>query len=371
MTLDKRTLIKNITASFLPLLVFILVDEIFSLTVSLIIALTVGLIELGITYWREQRWDKFILLDVALIGVLGLVSILMVNPFFILIKPAIIEAIFMILIGVTLFTNNPILIKMSSRYLGGVEPDAPQLFAMRRMLFGLFWLFLGHVGMIIAAAFYVGAPATPQYLERKEVWAFVSGGLLYIALGAIFGGQFLFNKFKSRRFLKQYAHDEWFDLVTPEGKVIGKAPRRRCHGNPNLLHPVVHLHIFSAIGELWLQKRAETKEIAPGKWDTSVGGHVMSGETSEQALVRELREEVGLEHLACRPLYRYLMQNEIESELVYTFHGYHNGPFQFPAEEIQAGKFWKIKDIRANLGKGVFTSNFEQEFKMLTQIKMV
>jgi len=369
--MDRKTLLKNLTIGFLPLIIFIIADELFDLVTSLAIALAVGLIELLVTYLREKRFEKFILLDLALILGLGAVSVILDNPVFILIKPAIIEAIFVVLIGVTIFTKNPLLINMSARYLGGMELGDQQISLMRRMLHGLFWLFIFHVGLTIAAAMYVGKPETDGYLGRKEIWAFISGGLLYILIGISFGWQYLKGKRDQRKFLKQYAHDEWFDIVTPEGRVIGKAPRTVCHGNPDLLHPVVHLHVFNAKGELWLQQRAATKDIQPGKWDTSVGGHVSSGEPVEQALQREIREELGIERVAHKPIYRYVMRNNVESELVHTYQGFHNGPFQWPVAEIQSGRFWKIKEIEKNLGKGVFTPNFEQEFELLRQIKLV
>ena len=80
--------------------------------------------------------------------------------------------------------------------------------------------------------------------------------------------------------------EELFPLVDEDGNQIGKATRRECHSGTMLLHPVVHLHVFNAKGELYLQKRSTDKDIQPGKWDTSVGGHVDYGETVENALKR-------------------------------------------------------------------------------------
>ena len=87
---------------------------------------------------------------------------------------------------------------------------------------------------------------------------------------------------------------EWFPLVNEAGETIGKASRAECHSGSKLLHPVVHLHIFNRAGELYLQKRSLNKDIQPGKWDTSVGGHVDYGENVEDALLREAREELGI-----------------------------------------------------------------------------
>ena len=88
--------------------------------------------------------------------------------------------------------------------------------------------------------------------------------------------------------------EEWFPLVNEEGETIGKATRRECHSGSKQLHPVIHLHIFNDAGELYLQKRSMNKDIQPGKWDTAVGGHIDYGETVEEALRREVREELGI-----------------------------------------------------------------------------
>lgn len=369
--MDRRTLIKNLAIGFLPLLIFIVADELFDLLTSLVIAVGVSLLYMLITYLKERRIDTFIMLDVGLIAALGAVSLAFNSPVFILFKPAIIEFIFVILIGVTVFTRNPLLLQLSKRYMKGMELGDQQIYMMRRMLHGLFWLMLLHVGAIVFTALYVGEADTPGYLQRKQLWAFVSGGLFYILIGLVFVWQFAKGKINQRKLYKQYKDDEWFDIVTPQGKVTGKAPRSLCHGNPNLLHPVVHVHVFNSKGELWLQKRHANKTIQPGKWDTSVGGHVSSGETIPQALLREVREELGVTMMPNEPLYTYIMRNEIESELVYTFRGFHDGPFSPPPDEIETARFWKIKEIRQNIGNGIFTPNFEQEFGYLQKAKVI
>jgi len=71
----------------------------------------------------------------------------------------------------------------------------------------------------------------------------------------------------------------------------------KCHGNPALVHRAVHVLVVNAAGELLLQKRSARKDIQPGKWDTSVGGHLEPGESYFAAALREMREELGLSGL--------------------------------------------------------------------------
>ena len=87
---------------------------------------------------------------------------------------------------------------------------------------------------------------------------------------------------------------EMFPVVDEEGNILSAATRGECHGGSMLLHPVVHLHVFNSEGQLYLQKRPDWKDIQPGKWDTAVGGHVDLDESIQQALRREVQEELGI-----------------------------------------------------------------------------
>lgn len=159
--------------------------------------------------------------------------------------------------------------------------------------------------------------------------------------------------------------EEWFPLVNEAGETIGKATRKACHSGSKMLHPVVHLHLFNEAGDLYLQKRSMNKDIQPGKWDTAVGGHIDYGETVEEALHREVREELGITDFIPSPLTRYVFESAIEKELVHTFRTVYTGTITPDTEELDGGRFWPIHEIKANLGKGVFTPNFEQEFQKL------
>lgn len=161
---------------------------------------------------------------------------------------------------------------------------------------------------------------------------------------------------------------ELFPLVDENGHTIGKATRLECHNGSKLLHPVVHLHIFNEEGRLYLQKRSMNKDIQPGKWDTAVGGHVDYGETIEQALRREVREELGITQFTPHFLCRYIFESDIEKEMVHTFYTTHSGPITPDTDELDGGRFWSLDEIRANLGKDIFTPNFENEFTLIISL---
>lgn len=355
---DRKTLVKNLSLGFLPLLVFIAADELFGLTTGLVVAICFGLAEAAFTYWREQRLDRFILFDTGLIVLLGLTSLLLHNDIFFKLKPALVESILVILLGVSAFSNNPILIRMSGRYMKGLEFSEQQIRQMQVLMRRMFYVIALHTGLIFYSAFYMST----------EAWGFISGGLFYLVIGVLFAVEFIRARLLRRRAHMALQNEEWFDLVTPDGHITGRAPRSAVHGNPDLLHSVVHVHIVNSRGELYLQKRSAQKDLYPGKWDTAVGGHVRSGETIDHALNREAEEELGISMATFRPLFRYIHRNEFESELVYGFLLVDDGPFYINRQEIEEGRFWRPEDISARLNSGIFTPNFEQEFRLLQKI---
>lgn len=156
--------------------------------------------------------------------------------------------------------------------------------------------------------------------------------------------------------------EEIFPLVDETGNIIGQAPRSVCHDGSKLLHPVIHLHIFNSEGDLYLQKRSPTKDVQPNKWDSSVAGHIDLDEMPYMAAWREVREELGLSDIEPIFITKYIIETERERELSYCFYTIYNGDFILNREELSDGRFWKIEEIQSNLGKDIFTTNFELDF---------
>jgi len=160
---------------------------------------------------------------------------------------------------------------------------------------------------------------------------------------------------------------EVFQLVDEKGAPMGSAPRSRCHGDPRLIHLVVHIHVFDAAGRLYLQKRAATKDTNPGKWDTSVGGHVQWGETVPAALAREAQEELGIDAGGAAALFGYLHRGSFESEYAQCYALTWTGPVRPDPEEIETGRFFRLEEIDAMRGTGALTPLFEEEWPLLLE----
>jgi len=359
--MNKNEIIKNFALGFIPLFIFIIADEIWGTKIGLIVAIISGILQMLITYYIQRRFDKMIAFDTALIILLGGISIGFNNDLFFKLKPALIESIMLVLFGIHAFSEKPILLMMGKRYMGDIKFQPEQVLMMKRMSRLLFAVIFVHTGLIIYASFYLS----------NEMWAFISGGLFYILFALVFAGQWIYLKFFKHPVSNSTPAEEWVDIVKEDGKIIGRAPRSKVHGNPELLHPVVHLHVFNKKGELFLQKRSQNKGEYPGLWDTAVGGHISSGETLEQALIREAKEEIGITIANIQPIAKYVIRNDWESELVHTFYMQYDGPFTIDKEEIESARFWSVFEIKKMLHSGIFTPNLKQDIKILKKLKII
>lgn len=84
------------------------------------------------------------------------------------------------------------------------------------------------------------------------------------------------------------------------------------------------------------------------------------GESVEHALRREVREELGITDFTPQQVTRYVFESARERELVFAYKTVYDGPVT-PSDELDGGRFWPVEEICDNLGKGIFTPNFEGE----------
>lgn len=356
--MDRKAIFRALGISFLPIIVYIVIESEYGPVPGMGAAFVWSLLEMAWIWLREHRLEKLLLMDVGLIAILGAVSIAFSNPFFFKLKPAIFEAVFLVIIGLSLWGGLPIIQKMTERQMKGagleVDYNQPQY---RQMLSGMFAIMFFHVIAIVWAAYYASS----------EVWGFVSGGLLYIIMGIWLVGQFLPKFVRPVLWKIRYSNQEWFPVLQSEnGTLMFYAPRAVVHKNKDWLHPVVHVNLFDHNNRWFLQRRAKNKDLFPGYWDVSVGGHVQKGESIYEAALREIREEIGLKiELPESAKFNYQIQLERERELVNVFLIKTDlKPEPNPAE-LDGGRFWTKKEIITAMDEEQFTPSFKAEFAFL------
>ena len=167
--------------------------------------------------------------------------------------------------------------------------------------------------------------------------------------------------------------EELFDIYDEAGNRVGVAQRRKCHGDPKLLHHTAHVVVFHPeTGAVLLQKRAATKDIQPGKWDTAVGGHLALGEDYEEGARRELAEELGVtSSVELEYLFDSKIRNAVESEDVRVFAIRMAEGFTFQKSEIDEIRFWTADELFDPANRAGFTPNLCAELDELRRRDML
>ncbi len=156
--------------------------------------------------------------------------------------------------------------------------------------------------------------------------------------------------------------EEVLEIVNEHNQVIGQAARSEIHQR-QLRHRSVHVFLFNSRGELFLQKRARTKDEFPGCYDSSAAGHVSPGESYLAAAQRELKEELGIK-AALQTIAEISASQETGWEFV-TFYSAVSDMHVNPSPiEIDGGDFYPLQEINTCMvrEKNKFTPSFKKLF---------
>lgn len=151
---------------------------------------------------------------------------------------------------------------------------------------------------------------------------------------------------------------EYVDVLNENGEKTGEIKERKLAKRDKNYTLGAHIWILNSNGQLLMQQRSLTKHNFPGMWDMT-GGCVQAGETSLDAIKRELQEELGvvikdteLEYLFRFPASRnskpmfldvYILVKDIELESL-----------QLQAEEVMNCGYFLLPKVEEGLERGWF-----------------
>ena len=81
-------------------------------------------------------------------------------------------------------------------------------------------------------------------------------------------------------------------LVDENGRQIGVEEKIKTH-KEGKLHMAISVFVMNSKGELLLQKRAKSKYHSGGLWTNTCCSHPRPGESTRDAALRRLEEEMG------------------------------------------------------------------------------
>ena len=135
---------------------------------------------------------------------------------------------------------------------------------------------------------------------------------------------------------------EIIDQYNYIGEKIGTVDKQIAH-EKGLWHKSVHVWIINDKNEILLQYRCADKKLYPDTWDVSFAGHINAGESSIQAVIREGKEELGIDVDLDKLSYVFTNKEEIKYKQINSK--------EFVDIYILKQKHLKIKKKRQKLDK--------------------
>jgi len=148
--------------------------------------------------------------------------------------------------------------------------------------------------------------------------------------------------------------DELIDIYDELNNFTGKKLMKSEAHKTGLWHRAIHLIVYNSKGDILLQKRASDKLVYPDLWDISAAGHISSGETAENTVVREAFEEIGLNVLSENLEFVSILKINVltdkvnNNEFAYVFLLKFDGEvsdLKFIDGEVQEIKFISLKEL--------------------------
>lgn len=141
--------------------------------------------------------------------------------------------------------------------------------------------------------------------------------------------------------------EEVFDVVDEADRIIGMSARSDVHAR-KLRHRAVHVFLFNTRGELFVQRRAATKDTFPRYYDSSASGHLGRGEDYDHCARRELQEELGLAVSGDRFRKHFKIEAGEDTgwEFVWVYSVVTDERPRINLAELESGAFWRREHIR-------------------------
>lgn len=140
---------------------------------------------------------------------------------------------------------------------------------------------------------------------------------------------------------------EWVDIVDEHDRVIGRASRAEVRAR-NLLHRNVAVLCEDAHGRIYLHQRSPTKDLFPSLHDVFIAGVVGAGESYDAAAVRELGEELGIDHATIEFLFQHRYEGPETRSHTAVYKTCWTGAVHHRDGEIAWGRFCSLDEIAAN-----------------------
>jgi len=159
---------------------------------------------------------------------------------------------------------------------------------------------------------------------------------------------------------------EFLWAIDSKGRVIGKKRRVECHRR-GIVHRAVHVIVLDARHRIFVKRRSSSKDMFPGQWETSVGGHVRYGDDVKETAARELEEELGIVE-PLRYLGRFAYRGKEEKENITLFSVVTMKRPRLNRSEATIGEYLTIHELERCLSRRTFVDGTAEEVRILKRL---
>lgn len=349
----------NQAVGLMPLLLFMFLDNYFSYLLSFMIGISFCFVCLFL--YQALSKDKiyqFLLLPSAATLILYSVFLcLRLEPVLFIYSPLITEILLVVVLAFMGFARRLLLKRIRNS-----DYPAYKRTLMRTTLNEFFFvamlvqnLYTLHLFVILV---YSILPETMQDVRIER--------FLYRELGILIGVfLILYEQVRISMVQGSLRKEMWLPVLNDNGKVVGCIARSVSRSLPKkYYHPVVRVAVVHQ-GMLYLVKRGKKSFVSPDTIDYPFCSYVLFKHTIEATAYETMGELGKKDDLKPRFLIRYTFENDKVKHMVNLFVVCVRSEELMEKIKRPSGKLWTTKQIEENLGAGVFSEYFEQEFGYL------
>ena len=153
--------------------------------------------------------------------------------------------------------------------------------------------------------------------------------------------------------MKNEAREEEVVLVDENDKEVGTEEKMQAHLNGGELHRAFSVFVFNGKGEIMIQQRAKGKYHCGGLWTNTCCSHPRPGESTEDAVHRKLKQEMGFD-IKLKEILSFIYRSEFENgltehELDHVFVGMFDGTPALNPVEAEAFKWVKPVELEKSI----------------------
>lgn len=342
----------NPVLHFLPLLIFLVVDEFLGISLAWKISFPVALIlmiYIFFVYNRLFTWNLIFTIFFFVVSIIASVQLYLPIPD--VIKGVGCEIVVLIFMLGSLSVRKRIEQQLL-RFVPKLIPMTNNFNELNLFVWRLIFLMVVYVGGTIG--FYYTFLANSPY---NQLLRFSYIGLLMFLI--------VYEILRVLIIRSKLVREEWWPIINIQGKIVGSIQHlTSLNDEKKYMHPIVRVLLIDK-GMILLQKRSSESMIFPGLWDAAISNHVQMGETIEQCVERTAEERYSLENFKYMYLSNYTLECVKENHYAFLFVSCQQMEYKLNVSDNTQLKWWTQQQIEQELDTGIFSDNFKLEYDLL------